>query len=271
MAASSPSRSTTSQATVTHIAHHDQYYYRGGDITFNVEDKLFRVHSLFFEREATNFPLHMPLPVGDPAGTSDATPYKLEGVNSADFARFLWVFYNETYSIYEAPVEDWIVILRLAQQWGFPQVKNLVVRELEKKRIGHITKIALYRENEIDASYLVPSYAALCQRDAWLKKGEAEKLGMDVVLAYGRAREAIRGRLDRGSPTAVELDADEVNKIIRREFEIPGADPSTARAAGSSTANGSVPTMSTPTPPNAAGSTRGANSGVGRGTSTGRG
>lgn len=195
---------------------------------------------------------------------------------------------SRTLSVYEASIDDWVIILGLANRWGFHQVKQLVVRELERKDMDHITRIALYRENEIDEAFLVPAYVALCERPATISKHEGERLGMEVVVPLVAARERVQERRSIAHLTGAELDEGVVKEIICKIFDIPfattlhstrsaqpasngvssrlqhgiptsstSAVPTSSTSAVPPSSASAVPTLSHPTPPYAGTSTMG--------------
>lgn len=62
-----------------------------------MENKLFRVHRHFFTRESEVFRDMFSVPTGQDEvaeGLSDDSPILLEGVQSVDFQRLLWLFYD---------------------------------------------------------------------------------------------------------------------------------------------------------------------------------
>ncbi|KII95605.1 hypothetical protein PLICRDRAFT_97198 [Plicaturopsis crispa FD-325 SS-3] len=222
-------------ATLAQIVHHDQYYLRGGDVTFLVENTLFRVHRYFFERESPYFHAKLCTPVSpgqNPIGTSDQNAFSLDGVKSTDFARFLWVFYNPKYSLYSTTVEEWKSILRLAHEWSFAEVKNLVVRELEKMVIADIPKIVIYHSYDVERTYLLPNYAALCAREDPITLHEGRELGLETVLRVAEARERLRRNGPR-SPTGAEFPAVDLQAIVCEIFEISPPSPSSSTADAS--------------------------------------
>ena len=94
--------------------------------------------------------------------------------------------------MYSAPVEDWERILHLAHVWEFQEVKKLVVRELEKKEIDDVERIALYHRYDIDRQLLLPSYTILCAREEPFTVTEGNTLGMETTLMLVAARERAR-------------------------------------------------------------------------------
>ncbi|KAJ7725671.1 hypothetical protein DFH07DRAFT_251958 [Mycena maculata] len=138
----------TNSESLLGLQHFEEFYLSGGDLYCLVENKLFRIHRYFFERESKFFKAQLAVPAtpGRPRiGTADDSAILLDNVRSKDFAKLLWVFYNPKYSLYDASVEDWSTILELAERWEFAEVKNLAVRELEKKdELPDIDRIVLY-------------------------------------------------------------------------------------------------------------------------------
>ncbi|KIJ05533.1 hypothetical protein PAXINDRAFT_93350 [Paxillus involutus ATCC 200175] len=206
---------------VSRVVNHKDYYLRGGDMTVVVENHLYRIHSHFFHRESSFFRQKMDGPNGNEPVSTELLRYTLDDVKSEDFARFLWVFYNPKFSLYEAPLETWLSILKLANRWNFDDVKELCVRELEKLPIEPVEKIAIYHDHSISRLYLLPSYIALCKRNGPLSFVEGMKLGMETVLRVADARERVRQRASEGgirSPTFEDLEDEDVSDLIRGIF-----------------------------------------------------
>ncbi|KAM6502791.1 hypothetical protein JOM56_002768 [Amanita muscaria] len=214
-------------SSVHAITRHYEYFLSGGDLFIMVENVQFRVHSHFFDRESPWFRTKMATPAspGMPKpGTSESTAIILTDLRPAEFSRFLWVFYNPKFSIYNAPVEDWSVILRLAHRWTFHEVKDLAVRELQKLDSPDIDRIVLYHDCQVDRNLLIPRYAAICEREEPLTLEEGMRLGLETTLMLARAREYARGRvLSSGerSPISATIARHEMVGLIRQLFGIP--------------------------------------------------
>jgi hypothetical protein len=120
------------------------------------------------------------------------------------------------------------VILGLAVRWEFPEVKNLAVRELQKKDIPDSKRIKLYHANKVDRNILIPYYARLCEREAHLTRDEGEDIGMETVIMVSAGRgEARAARLASGlrSPVIPTFSGEELHEVIREVFNIgPEAD-----------------------------------------------
>ncbi|KAG1758348.1 hypothetical protein EDD22DRAFT_910983 [Suillus occidentalis] len=240
----------SSEHGLARVIHHKDYYIRGGDMTVLVENHLYRIHSHFFERESLFFRQKFQSAEGEERGSSDNNAYTLDDVKSEDFARFLWVFYNPKYSLYEAPLETWLSILHLANRWSFCNVKELTVRELEKLQIEPVDKIAIYHEYTINKTFLIPAYIAICKRDKPLTFSEGMQLGMETVLRVADARERARQRAAESgirSPTFDDFDDIEMESMVKEVFGITSrpTSPVVQTSSSSSHTNGSTYTGST--------------------------
>ncbi|KAG6887491.1 hypothetical protein C0995_014908 [Termitomyces sp. Mi166 len=234
------------------LSRHESYYLIGGDLFFLAEHIHFRVHRYFFERESPFFQRQLQVPASPGAvarGSTEGTAIILEE-RPDDFAKFLWVFYNPRYSLYKTTVDDWKVILHLAHKWEFAEVKKLVVRELEKLRMSDVDRIATYQKHEVDKNYLIPRYAALCEREQPLTLEEGMQLGMETTLMIARAREYARSNPSADgsrSPTTASIREDEMHSLVRLLFEIrPPAEANDDNA--NSTANGTGSGIDSGTP-----------------------
>lgn len=230
-----PAPSTTGQR----LPWHGEYYIHGGDVVFRVENTLFRVHRYFFVRESPWFRerLPYPSPPGETAkGSSDNLPYVLEGISKTEFERFLWVFYNPQYSLYDATIDEWTSILKLAHTWGFIEVKELAIRGVEslQSQVSAFQKIVLYQTYEVDRNCLQAAYTALTVRDDPITIDEGRELGIETVVQLARAREMARAPILSGRRVGnprfpVNLVGAELQALINDVFELPS--PGAAAAA----------------------------------------
>ncbi|KAF8483648.1 hypothetical protein DFH94DRAFT_319337 [Russula ochroleuca] len=214
------------------VVRHAEYYIHGGDIIFLVENILFRVHRYFFTRESAYFrnKLPHPPPPGEiTKGTTDNHPLLLEDALHVDFERFLWVFYNPKYSLYDATVEEWTSILKLAHQWDFVGVKSLAIRELEQIKIHPLQKISIYHSYGIDRCLLQAAYTAFAIRDEPITIEEGQELGLETVVQLARARELVRapatgGKSIKDARSPVNIAGAELDDLIRGVFRLPPPD-----------------------------------------------
>ncbi|CAA7260380.1 unnamed protein product [Cyclocybe aegerita] len=198
---------------------HDKYYIDGADLHVLVghRDKtLFRVHGYFFSRESKAFDRKN-------KGQTDSDPVTLDDVSPEEFAKLLWVFYNPRYSIYEATIGDWTDILNLANKWSFPEVKELAVRELQKKTdIDLVNRIAIYRKFNVHPRHLVPLYAQLCSRPIPLSEQESHILGLEATLLIMTTREKLRAKPSDGglSPLPRGTEENDIFRALEAKLDI---------------------------------------------------
>ncbi|KAJ7350684.1 hypothetical protein DFH08DRAFT_695847, partial [Mycena albidolilacea] len=241
-------------AQLESLQRYERYYINGGDLYCIAENKMFRVHRYFFERESKYFKEQLAVPATPGAqrrGAGDDSAIILDHVRSEDFAKLLWVFYNPKYSLYNATIADWSTILELAHRWQFTEVKALAVRELEKLEMSDVDRIVLYHAFGVDESYLVPRYAALAERPELLTVEEGIRLGMETVIPLSRARECLRNGAASGlrspggmnglrSPSPASVSGEELAEIIKDHFGIKSV-PEATTEKPEETAGGWVP------------------------------
>ncbi|KAG1741724.1 hypothetical protein EDB19DRAFT_709925 [Suillus lakei] len=209
-----------SQIGVSRV-HHPEYYLKDGNVTFHVEDTLFRVHRHFFERESPFFV--QVFAMAPRTGTSDSTAFRLNEVTTADFAKMLWVWYSPSHKRENKPKDYWFTILELSTNWQFPDMKRHAVDELQNLDIEPAEKIAMYNRYNIDKSLLLPEYKFLCKRASQMSIEEGEQLELHTVLRIHEARErAISSAAERGCcfPTSADADDKELEKILTDVFNL---------------------------------------------------
>ncbi|KAJ2921896.1 hypothetical protein H1R20_g15196, partial [Candolleomyces eurysporus] len=219
----------------------------GGDLFILIDDVMFKIHSYFFKREARNFfddvPItgHTPVPpLGEEdRGRSEAQAVRILDVTVGEFEHFLWVFYNPSYSIYDAPISSWFSILKLAHRWDFPVVKDFALRELKRREreVSLVKRIRLYHDYGAPPEYLVPLYGELCARDLTPTEDEAVELGFEQMYRVFKARELLRSTVDAGadgplSPLRDGMTEQETYPTIAEVFGLPMYTP-----AGGSNSN----------------------------------
>ncbi|KAJ7026696.1 hypothetical protein C8F04DRAFT_1008821 [Mycena alexandri] len=199
---------TDTQSSLQGVRPHEKYYIDGGDLHIIAEDREFRVHRYFFDQDSAVFRDLLASPSGQPRkGSSHLTAIKLQGVTAKQFATFLWVFYNPTYSLYDTTEDDWKCILHLGRQWEFVEVEKLAIRELEKFPMSIVERIALYQEHKVSIETLIPHYATLVTRGSPLDFEESERLGMSTVVLINQAIYAIHSARNGDSSASSSVNA----------------------------------------------------------------
>ncbi|KAG7091188.1 hypothetical protein E1B28_010239 [Marasmius oreades] len=194
----------------------EKYFLNGADVFFLVGGSYFRVHSYFFLRESHKFEQFLSSNLHKGGGNDIHSAIQLNQVTAQEFERFLWVFYNPIHGVYDAPVEDWESILKLAHLWSFPEVKALAIRELQKLDMPDVDRITMYQDYAVEAELISPIILRLCQRDYNLDYAEAEKLGMSTAVLVYQGRELLRSAPGSGgrSPLPTGIDEQEAQQMI---------------------------------------------------------
>lgn len=125
-----PTMDVDTTPTITRIVKHPSYYLPGGDLYILIKGTHFRVHRFFFERESTYF---QTIFANTPnIGTTPNPALDLSNnIDEKSFARFLGVFYNPKYSVYNFTIKEWFDIQTYAMVWQFPEMYHLAEKEIE--------------------------------------------------------------------------------------------------------------------------------------------
>ncbi|KAH9006321.1 hypothetical protein EDB86DRAFT_3143778 [Lactarius hatsudake] len=218
---------------------HEIYFFPDGDVIIRVEGTVFCVHTYFLTRESNRFRSMIISIVPcrrcrETPGTSESNPIVLRDATSEAFADLLWVFYNPEYSNYSgATLEKWKRILALAQQWGFVQVEQLCVRELEKLTIPPVEKVKIYQDFNLNPELLYDSCVELVIRPEPLNLEEGRKLGLLTSMKIAHARERARATAPDGATSSsrrpgsatIQLQVSEIQLAIRDIFRSWGSAP----------------------------------------------
>ncbi|KAK7029792.1 hypothetical protein R3P38DRAFT_2931273 [Favolaschia claudopus] len=193
---------------------HDEYYFEDGNIVIQVSGTLFRLWDGTLRRHSKAFPVP-PVSLLDKVqdGTDDEHPLVLEGVDSSDFERLLWIIYPPILGQCKATTpRDWTAILDLATRWKFLDIRELAIRELGAFEMDPVEKIELQHRYQIKRQWAYSSYIALCSRNHALDVIEGRQLGIETTVNVAFAREKL-DKWGRKKP-------DEVKKVVAEVFEI---------------------------------------------------
>ena len=133
------------------------------------------------------------------------------------------------YSLYDATVEEWTSILKLAHEWGFIGVKELALRELERLVIPPLQKIVIYHSYGIDRRLLQAAYTAFSVRDEPITLEEGQELGLETAIQLAHAREFVRapatgGKKIKDARSPVNVAGAELDALIRDIFRLSPPD-----------------------------------------------
>jgi len=170
-------------------AKEDEDYYMNF-VTFEVEDRLFRVPTYQFLKESPEFSKECKLSANDRAGNGN--PIKLEKVSKKDFRNFLKILYPITFPgmnpstiTVSLSKEEWISVLTLASKWRFVHVRIMAVSMLELRHINltSIEKICLGRDHSIP-SWVIDGFVELVEATT-ITDFEALRIDCHWYSCYG--------------------------------------------------------------------------------------
>ncbi|KAF4620261.1 hypothetical protein D9613_001061 [Agrocybe pediades] len=140
---------------------------------------------------------------------------------------------NNTYSVYNAPTQDWITILKIACEHHFKEVKNFAIRQLEQCNLSVVSRLTIYQLYKVDLAFILPLLYELCIREEGPTDQETEEMGIKTSLIIFRIRERLRaGANGPMSPVAAGTGEAEVMQAI---YAVLGVDSSLLNARASPT------------------------------------
>ncbi|KAJ7721342.1 hypothetical protein DFH07DRAFT_857874 [Mycena maculata] len=196
---------------------HEEYYFPDGNLVIQVSGTLFKIWDGPIRRHSKAFPIAAVSLIDDKVaandGSDNAHPLVLEGVESADFERLLWIVYPPVIGQCKATTtRDWTAILDLATRWEFADIRTLAIRELAAVEIDPVERIEMQQQFGLQGQWAHGAYIALCTRQDALNLIEARKLGIEMTVKVAFAREKL-DKWGRKKP-------DEVKKVVEEVFGI---------------------------------------------------
>ncbi|RXW14814.1 hypothetical protein EST38_g11037 [Candolleomyces aberdarensis] len=252
-------------------ARHPLYYREGGDLFILISHIIFRLHSAdfprsFFEAFNDNQPLGPTIDtwpgVGGCSEFKKAIIIPLTDATPEQFAKIAWVLHNPLYDDWSAAtLEDWFDIVRLADKWGFTNIKAMALRRIHPRAQGEIPdlleRLCKYESYKLPDDIIQELYIELCTRDEGLSDDELDRLDNLPRGKMGRqvqrGREAFyKARAENGGRDLVDSRK---KAIIVGALGLASRQPSTTSAGSQSTSstasNSSGSTTTTNTSPTA--------------------
>ncbi|KAH9915424.1 uncharacterized protein B0H18DRAFT_274167 [Fomitopsis serialis] len=190
---------------------HERFYLSDGNVIFQAEDTLFKIHRYFFLQGSKVFEdmFSLPSPPGeDYEGGSDDRPVYLEGTTSLDLARFLTIFYPRSVCKPDLETTDeWASVLALAVKWQFDDVQALAVVWFSANA-PLVDQILLARAHRL-AEWLYDAHVRICSRYEPLSLAEGRRLGVDEAVVISDVRQ-YSIRCNRGN-----VDHDKLRAALR--------------------------------------------------------
>ncbi|EGN92770.1 hypothetical protein SERLA73DRAFT_190623 [Serpula lacrymans var. lacrymans S7.3] len=183
------------------------------DVTFQVENSLFKVHRLPFQQGSKVFRemFQLPAPEGGVAdGCDDDHPLHLEQIKKEDFKQFLRVLFPGSV-IYEArcivswtshssrpykqetlpaTLAEWTSVLKLSTMWDFDVVRQNTIKQMFSMNLGCVRRAVLAIEYDID-EWLVPALNELARRKEPITLAEMAHMGAELTLKMAAVRENV--------------------------------------------------------------------------------
>lgn len=121
-------------------------------------------------------------------GASDGTPLYLEGVAKTNFAAFLKAMFPRRFPLRESlAVDEWVVVLKLSEMWGFTNLRKVAIKRLSNMRLDPVFKVSLAMTYHIPR-WFIPGLVGIARRESSLEPKEAELLGWDCALKIAEVR-----------------------------------------------------------------------------------
>ncbi|EAU87260.2 hypothetical protein CC1G_10854 [Coprinopsis cinerea okayama7 len=191
-------------ANIPQLSPHPKYTLTGADFFVLIETTLFSFHYYFIERDTTSFlpPPKTTLKPGEKRKNEWNSQQRAlvltdQDVTVEDFENFLWIWYNDTHNIYDAPLITWVGILKLATRWGCKEM----------------TRLALSEVNSAPKDYRLRLWTRLAMRETAPSEEEEKILSPKAVCKVFRMREEVRSPGGR-SPVPDGVDVEEATSIV---------------------------------------------------------
>ncbi|KAJ2926892.1 hypothetical protein H1R20_g10210, partial [Candolleomyces eurysporus] len=240
---------------------HSVYYREGGDLFILISHIIFRLHSADFPRtffEAFNNGLPLGPTIDTWPGVGGCSEFKkaiiipLTDATPEQFAKIAWVLHNPLYDDWSAAtLEDWFDIVRLADKWGFTNIKTMALRRIHPRAQGEIPdlleRLCKYEFYKLPNDIIQELYIELCTRDEGLSDDEFDRL--DSLPRGKMGRQVQRGReacyKARAENGGRELVDSRKKAIIVGALGLASRQPSTASVGTSISALSSSPSILT--------------------------
>ncbi|KAG2006357.1 hypothetical protein CC2G_002678 [Coprinopsis cinerea AmutBmut pab1-1] len=243
-----PDSTTAVSARSNQLSRHPVYNKTGADLFVFIQPTLFCVHFYHFQDHARKFFFD---------GTADVTPAQLanltnrwntedsayipERLTAEDFENFLWVFYNPTIGVFEASVDKWVCILKLAWRWGGSGIVQLAVDKIKEKEdtLPLVELFLKVRDAARTHAYSVRLFARLAMRDTRPTPEEKKLLGDSTTIMLYELRDILRSSDDARSSSplvgtedaAAEAASAYLNGLRRSSGDTPAAPSSPSNPA----------------------------------------
>ncbi|THH21541.1 hypothetical protein EW146_g57 [Bondarzewia mesenterica] len=173
---------------------HNKFYFDDGNVTFLVEDTLYRVHRSLFTRHSKLFvDEFFPDESEDGADTLQGNTIPI-ALDECCTCVVLYEIITRTYRSFRKHdvegVSGWATVLHLATRWGFDSIRELAITSLTPIA-SPIDKVVFGHRYQVE-NWLMPGYTNLCARKESLTMDESRRLGLANVVMIANARQEIQ-------------------------------------------------------------------------------
>ncbi|KAK0486311.1 hypothetical protein IW261DRAFT_1604477 [Armillaria novae-zelandiae] len=172
-------------------------------VVFLVGGQLYQVPRYHFEKSSEIFAAMFTLPPDTKSaimdGSDDDHPIELQGVESKDFECLLRVLLTDA-RLENTPLlpEELLSVLRLANMWVMPKVRQIAIYELKKVGLTDVARVVYGKEHAVP-DWVISGYRDLVDRRTAISEAEAEELGLTTTLRIWQVQMKLVTRMPMGA------------------------------------------------------------------------
>ncbi|KAK0454456.1 hypothetical protein EV421DRAFT_418402 [Armillaria borealis] len=178
-----------------------EFYWQS--VVFLVGGQLYQVPRYHFEKSSEIFAAMFTLPADTKRaimdGSDDDHPIELQGVESKDFECLLRVLLTDA-RLENTPLlpEELLSVLRLANMWVMPKVRQIAIYELKKLALTDVARVVYGREYAVP-DWVISGYRDLVDRRNAVSEAEAQQLGLTTTLQLWQVQMKLVTRMPMGA------------------------------------------------------------------------
>jgi len=196
----------------TQAFQHPTYFFDDGNVTFRVENVLFKVHKSLLARESPFFKDMFSLPP-DKSGTNQPIP--IPDATASDFENLLHVLYIQWGTEPDYPDAQLVQLMKLAHKWQFDRIRRHATSILSSRNLSHVDRLELGRLYDLP-ELAFPAFAEIVRSMKAPSSTEMDKLGPVLSVAVLKAQNSFILRQNAKLAEAVFDKTGKTNKVLTR-------------------------------------------------------
>jgi hypothetical protein len=195
---------------------HPNYFFEDGNVTFRVENVLFKVHKSILARESPFFKDMFSLPPdinGDKTGTNNPIP--IPETTASDFENLLRVLYLQWGTDPDYTDPQLVQLMKLSHKWQFDRIRRHATSILSSRNLSHVDRLELGRIYDLP-ELAFPAFAEIVRSMKAPSSTEMDKLGPVLSVAVLKAQNAFILRQNAKLAEAVFDRTGRTNKVLTR-------------------------------------------------------